>query len=116
MGYFFNGIRYDLSTGWIPTYSWSFLIISWIFILVFLIIPQIFYIFRLLKVFEGIILRRRIKLFIGSVVLELSVFFFLFLYNTLVENQFFRAIFIILAPAASTIAAFLIYKSFGKDL
>jgi hypothetical protein len=116
IGYFFNGIIYDSSTNWIPTYSWFFLIFSWTFILIFLVIPQIYYIFKLLKVFEGRLLRRRIKMFIACVVLELSVVFFLFLYNTLVDNQIFRTIFILIAPVASTLAAFLIYKSFGQDL
>jgi hypothetical protein len=40
----------------------------------------------------------------------------LFLYNTWVENEIFRLVYIIIIPATATIAAFLIYKSFGKEL
>lgn len=116
IGYYFNGITLDSSTNWVPTYSWSFLILSWSLLLVFLLIPQIYFTFKLRKVFEGVVLRRRINLFIISVFLELPVVFGLFLYNTLVENLIFRTIFILITPAASTIAAFLIYRSFGKEL
>jgi len=116
IGFFFNGINYDLSTNWIPTYSWFFLIISWIFLFIFVIIPQIYLSFKLVKVFEGIILKRRINRFIVSVFLELTVVVSLFLYNTWVENEIFRLVYIIIIPATATIAAFLIYKSFGKEL
>lgn len=116
IGYYFNGITLDSSTNWIPTYSWFFLIFTWAFLVIFLVIPQIFLSFRLRKIFEGVEMRRRINLFILSVFLELCVIFALFLYNTLVENQIFRIIFIIITPAASTTAAFLLYRSFGKEL
>ena len=116
IGFFFNGIRYDLSTDWIPTYNWFFLIISWIFLFIFVIIPQIYLSLKLVKVFEGIILKRRINRFVVSVFLEFTVIVSLFLYNTWVENEIFRLVYIIIMPATATIAAFLIYKSFGKEL
>ena len=116
IGYWGDGIKYDSSTSWIPTYSLFFLIFAWITLVVFLLIPQIYYSFKLFKIFEGAKLRRRINLFIVSVFLELTVVFALFLYNTWVENEIFRLIFILLVPETSTIAAFLLYKSFGKDL
>ena len=116
IGYYFNGIMYNLSTNWIPTYSWFFFIISWTFLFILVIIPQIYLSFKLLKVFEGIILKRRINMFIVSIFLELIVVFSLFLYNTWVENQIYRTVYIAIFPLLSTIAAFLIYKSFGKEL
>ena len=116
IGFYFNGIMYNLSTNWIPTYSWFFLIISWTFLFILVIIPQIYLSFKLLKVFEGIILKRRINMFIVSIFLELIVVFSLFLYNTWVENQIYRTVYIAIFPLLSTIAAFLIYKSFGKEL
>ena len=116
IGIYFNGIRLDSSTNWIPNFSWLFLIISWVFLLTFLIIPQIYFSFKLLKVFEGVILKRRINMFIISVFLELGSVFSLFLYHVLVENQIFRTFHMLVMPVVSTIAAFLIYKSFGKEL
>ena len=116
IGYFLGGITYDSSTYWVPTYSWSFLAFSWGFIILFLILPQIYYSVKLRKVFEGAVMRRRINLFIFGISLELEVVIFLFLYNTLVDNQIFRIIFIIITPAVSTIAGYLLYRSFGKEL
>ena len=116
IGFYFNGITYDSSTNWIPNYSRFFLIFSWAFLLTFLIIPQIYFSFKLLKVFEGVILKRRINMFIISVFLELSVVFLLFLYNNLFDNQIYRTFYLLTMPAVSTFAAFLIYKSFGKEL
>ena len=116
IGFGFNGIMYDSSTYWIPTYSLYFLVFSWIIFLFLLIIPQIYFSFRLLKIFEGVILRRRIYMFLISAFLELTVVFALFLYNTWVENQIYRMLYILTVPEISTIAAFLIYKSFGEEL
>lgn len=116
IGFFFNGIRLDSSTNWLPTYSWFFFSISWALLFIFILIPQIYLSFKLVKVFEGRILKRRIKMFIVSVFLESIMVFSLYLYNTWVENQIFRIIYILIIPATATIAGFLIYKSFGKEL
>ena len=116
IGFYGNGIRVDISTDWVPTYSWFFLIISWALLFIFVIIPQIYLSFKLVKVFEGKKLKRRINLFIVSVFLELIMVFSLFLYHTLVTNEIYRVFYIIVMPATATIAGFLIYKSFGKEL
>jgi len=116
IGFYLNGIRLDSGTNWTPIYSCFFFIISWAFLFIFVIIPQILLSFKLLKVFEGIILKRRINLFIVSVFLELIVVFSLFLYNFLVENEVYRFFYNITIPLLGTIAAFLIYKGFGKEL
>ena len=116
IGFFFEGIRYDSSTNWIPTYSWFLFIISWIFISISLIIPQIFLSFKLIKVFEGVVLKRRIILFIVSVFIEFITLYALFLYNTWVENLIYRTVYISIFPILSTIGAFLIYRGFGKEL
>ncbi|MBY9014651.1 MAG: hypothetical protein KGD68_03070 [Candidatus Lokiarchaeota archaeon] len=116
IGFYFNGIMYDSSTNWIPTYSWFFLIFSWAILLIFLITPQIYFSFKLLKIFEGVILKQRINRFIISVFLEFIMVFSVFLYNTWVESQIYRTFYILVLPITSNIAAFLIYKSFGKEL
>jgi hypothetical protein len=46
----------------------------------------------------------------------LVVVFSVFLYNTWIDNQIYRVIYLVIMPATSTIAAFLIYKGFGKNL
>ncbi len=116
IGFFFNGIIYDSTTNWVPTFSWFFLIFSWAFLVAFLIIPQIYFSFKLLKIFEGVTLKHRINLFIICTFVELVVVFVFFLYRVLIDNPFFGTFYMSLAIIVSPIAAFLIYKSFVKDL
>jgi len=116
IGVLFNGITLNESTGWIPVYSWFLLGFSWIYFLLFLIIPQIYLSLKILKVYEGIVLKRRLNRFIISVFLGLLVLVFLFLYNTWTENELFRTFYIFIIPELATIAAYLIFKGFGKNL
>ncbi|GAH45282.1 unnamed protein product, partial [marine sediment metagenome] len=104
------------STGWTPAYSWFFLGFSWTFILIFLIIPQIFLSLKILKVYEGIVLKRRLNLFLISVFLGLLIPIFLFLYHAMPENLVFRTFYLLTMPEVGVYAAYLIYKGFGKDL
>jgi len=116
IGILFNGITLDASTGNIPTYSWFFLGFSWTYILFFYIIPQIYLSLKILKIYEGIVLKRRINLFIISVFMGLLVAVFMFLYNTWTENVIFRTIYLFIIPELATYAGYLIYKGFGKEL
>ena len=112
----FNGITLNASTGNIPTYSLFFLGFSWAYILFFYIIPQIYFSLKILKIYEGIVLKRRINMFIISVFLGLLVAVFMFLYNTWTENVIFRTIYLFIIPELGTYAGYLIYKGFGKEL
>ena len=116
IGYFFEGIRYDSSTQWIPTYSWVFFAISWILLLIFVVIPQISLSIKLLEVFEGKVLKKRIYLFLITVFFEFSMVFALFLYNAWIDNQIYRTIYIFIFPPLGSIGAYLIYRSFVREL
>ncbi len=116
IGILFNGITLSASTGWIPHYSWFFLGFSWIYFLLFLIIPQIYLSFKILRVFEGRVLKKRLNRFIIATFIGLLVLVFLFLYNTWIENDVFRTYYIFIMPELATIAAYLVYKGFGKKL
>ena len=116
IGIFFEGIRYDSGTGWIPVFSWLFLFVSWSYVIIFLIVPEIILAVKLLNIFEGVPLKRRIKLFILSVFLEFAVVLLIILYNTWINNAVFRAINLFVVPPLSMLAAYFIYKSFGKGL
>lgn len=116
IGIFFEGIRYDSGTGWIPVFSWLFLFVSWSYVIIFLIVPEIILAVKLLNIFEGVPLKRRIKLFILSVFLEFAIVLLIILYNTWINNAVFRAIHIFVVPPLSMLAAYFIYKSFGKRL
>ena len=67
IGIFLEGIRNDSSTGWIPVFSWLFLFVSYSYIAIFLIVPEIILAVKLINIFEGVLLKRRIKLFIISI-------------------------------------------------
>lgn len=116
VGFFFNGITLNASTSWIPTYSWFFLGFSWIYFLLFLIIPQTYLSYRILKLYEGIVLKKRLNLFTFSVFLALILAISLFLYHTWTENLIFRAFHLIMGLVLGISAAYLIYKGFGKEL
>jgi hypothetical protein len=113
---YFNGIRYDSSTNWIPTFSWEFLIVNWSYLIVFIVIPQVILSYKMIIVFEGVILKRRIQLFIISVFLEFLVVFFVILYNTWIENELYRVFHRLFFPPITFLAAYLVYQGFGKEL
>ena len=112
----FNGITLNSSTGWIPHYSWFFLAINWIYFVIFLIIPQLYLSRKILKEYEGIVLKKRIILFTISVFLVLVLAVFMFLYNAMPENEIFRTFYIFIMPEMGIIAAYLVYRGFGKQL
>jgi len=116
IGIFLKGIRYDSSTGWIPVFSWLFLFISWSYIIIFLIVPEIILAVKLINIFEGVLLKRRIKLFILSVFLEFAIVHLIVLYNTGINNTVFKVINLFLMPPLGILAAYFIYRSFGKGL
>jgi hypothetical protein len=116
LSYFFQGIKYDSSTGWIPTYSWFLFALSWSFFTIFLVIPQILLSVKLVKVFEGVVLKKRIILFLISVFCEYSLVFAIFLYNTWVENQIYRTFYLFVFPLLGYIGAYLIYRGFVREL
>ena len=116
IGMFLEGIRYDSGTGWIPVFSWLFFFISWSYITIFLIVPEIILAVKLKNIFEGVPLKRRIKLFILSVFLEFAIVLLIILYNTWINNSDFKVIYFFIMPPLSMLAAYFIYKSFGKGL
>jgi len=116
IGIFLEGIRYDSGTGWIPIFSWLFFIVSWSYVIIFLIFPEIILAVKLINIFEGVPLKRRIKLFVLSVFLELAIVLLMVLYNTGATNSVFKVINLFLMPPLSLLTAYFIYKSFGKGL
>jgi hypothetical protein len=116
IGMFFEGIRYDSGTDWIPIFSWFFFLISCSYVTIFLIVPEIILAMKLINIFEGVLLKRRIKLFIFSVFLEFAVVLLIVLYNTWKNNIVFKVIYFFLVPPLGMLAVYFIYKSFGKEL
>lgn len=116
IGIFLEGIRYDSGTGWVPIFSLLFFFVSWSYVIIFLIVPEIILAVKLKNIFEGVHVKQRIKLFILSVFLELAIVLLMVLYNTGTTNFVFKVINLFLMPPLALLAAFFIYKSFGKGL
>ncbi len=113
---YYNGIQYDMSTGWRPLFSLPFAIINWIYVIFFLVIPEFIMGFKLLKIFDGAKIVIRIKLFLLSTLLEYAVIILVILYNTLPDNHAYRSIHVFIGPVLGTLAAYFIYRSFGKKI
>jgi len=116
IGIFFNGIQYDISTGWRPVFSLPFAIINWTYIIFILVIPEIIMAIKLLKIFKGVKIVIRIKLFLVSSFLEYVVMILLILYNTLPDNHPYHSIHIFINLPLGMFAAYFIYRSIGKKI
>jgi len=116
IGIFYDGILYDASTGWRPVFSLPFAIVNWLFIIVFLVIPEIIMSFTLLKIFKGSSVIIRIKLFLLTTFIEYLVISLIVLYNTLYDNQWYRSIHIFINLPLGMFGAYFIYRSFGRDI
>ncbi|MHA1104490.1 MAG: hypothetical protein ACTSPN_02085 [Promethearchaeota archaeon] len=116
IGIFYDGIQYDISTGWRPLFSLPFAIINWLYIIFFLVIPEFIIALKLLKIFKGVKIVIRIKLFLLSIFLEYLVMIILISYNTLPNYITYRPILAIIGPLLGMLAAYLMYRSFGKKI
>ena len=116
IGIFLEGIRYDSGTGWIPIFSGLFFFVSLSYITIFLIVPEIILAVKLINIFEGVLLKRRIKLFVISMFSQFAIVILIALYNTYIDNAVFKVIYLFIVPPLGILTAFFIYKSFGKGL
>ena len=115
-GVLFSGITLDASTGWIPNFSIFFFGISWAFFLIFLIFPQIYLSFKILKEYKGIVLKKRLARFLSSVFLMLYLAMGFFIFHAWSDNLIYKTIHTVLGLVLGISAAYLVYKGFGKDL
>ena len=115
-GVLFSGITLDASTRWIPNFSILFLGISWAFFLIFLIFPQIYLSFKILKEYKGIVLKKRLTRFLSSVFLMLYLAMGFFIFHAWSDNLIYKTIHTVLGLVLGISAAYLVYKGFGKDL
>lgn len=71
---------------------------------------------NLVKVFKVSKVVLRIKLFLISSFLEFTVISLVVLYNTLPDNNIYHSIHIIINLPLGMLAAYLIYRSFGRKI
>lgn len=111
-----NGITYDASTSWRPIFSVNFLIINWIFLTSFIIVPEVIFSLNLSKYINDKKVRKKIWKFTISLYLEVFLVYNIILYNTWVDNYIYRTLYTIFSLPIGFSAALLIYLSFGKPL
>jgi hypothetical protein len=115
MSIFFDGIIYNSSTDWRPQFSWLFFTVSIFYIIFFLILPEIIISIKLIKMFRGTAIEKRIRMFTTSIFLEFFIVFSTTLFNTWTENAIYRMVLPFINLIIGTLAASLIYWSFGID-
>ena len=114
IGIFFNGIRYDASTSWIPVFSNIFLVINLTFVTLGFVFPEGILAYTLFKELKGKEAKKRIKKIVISTYLEFVVIYLIILFNALVDNFFIKIFIAIVNFAIGFLAAFFISQSIGK--
>jgi len=109
-----GGIDIGIHTNWIPTYSWMFLIIFYIFFSLIIVIPTIYLLTKLLMNFQDRDLRKKFFIFLIGISSMIAIFYGLVLYNTW-HDPTFRAIWSIVSLMVIP-AGLLIYNGIGQNL
>ena len=116
IGFPYEGIIYDASTGWRPVYSWLFFWVSVFYVTIFLIVPQLFIAKKLSRDFKGLPVANRVNQLTIGVFLNFMHIYFLLLYNTLVEISLYQVIHIFIALPLNLTSAYLVYLGLVKAL
>ena len=116
IGFPLHGINYGQNTGWRPEYSALFFWVTFCYITIALIIPEMILSKKLLQTFNGFEIGNRVKLFIVGVFLLYIDMYFVLVYNTWITNLTYRSFHLIISIPLTTIGAFLIYLGFGRKL
>ncbi|MHA1671822.1 MAG: hypothetical protein ACTSV5_14810 [Promethearchaeota archaeon] len=109
-----EGIDIGIHTNWIPKYSWTFLIIFYIFFSLIIIIPTIYLLTKLLISFQDRDLRKKFFIFLIGVSCMLISIYGVVLYNTW-HDPTFRIIWSIISLIVIP-AGLLIYNGIGQNL
>lgn len=116
IGFPYEGIIYDASTGWRPEYSIFFFWISFFYVTCALIIPEFLLARKILGAFKGLPIENRVKMFILGGLLNFFEIYFLLIYNSMPENFIYRAIHPFVAFVFNIIATYLAYRGIGRAL
>jgi len=109
-----GGIDIGIHTNWIPTYSWMFLILFYIFFSLIIMIPTIYLLSKLLMSFQDRDLRKKFFIFLIGIFSMLISIYGLVLYNTW-HDPTFRAIWSVVSLIVIP-AGLLIYNGIGQNL
>jgi hypothetical protein len=108
-----NGILF--SPTWVPTYSFTFFIVLYVYFTVFMTIPTIFYSFKMYRKFEAQNLKKRLRLYlIGFIIIIGAIYGGIYFITT--TNQLFKSIYGVFALIFQITAGILIYYGLGREL
>ena len=110
-----GGITVNESTNWGPSYSWVLLITIYIFYSIFISIPMLINLTKLLRTFEDKLLRRRLILFFYGIIGVIVGIYGAALYNTWDEPTF-KVIWSLIQLFLIPTTTLLIYYGVGKNL
>lgn len=109
-----NGININETTNWRPVYSWSFLILIYIYFTSLIFVPVMFFLIKLYKSFEDNNLKSKMKYFSMGIAGMVIIFLGSILYNTW-RNTVFGIIWPIITLLIIPFGL-LIYFGIGRDL
>jgi len=110
-----NGFTVSEETNWFPVWSWTFLIIIYIFTAIVIVLPFTYYFFKIYKTFEDKKLKRKLILFfIGFLGIALG-WYGGTLYNTW-DNSIYRTIWPPIALINALLSGCLIYYTWGREI
>ena len=110
VGILVNGIRYGVSTNWVPSFTLEFAILSWLYIGIGYLIPLGIITNKILKTFKNTPLKRRINLLVVSLILGICLEAQVILYNW-IDNPLYKAIHPFIALPLATFTAYVAYRT-----
>ena len=116
IGFPFEGIIYDSSTGWRPIFSLLFFWSAFFYVTFALIIPELFLARKILGEFKGLPIKNRVKMFILGSILNFFNIYILIFYNSWPENLIIRTILPFIGLILNIIPAYLAYRGIGRVL
>ena len=108
-----NGITFSID--WYALYSIPFSLSLMTLITLFIIIPTIFYSFKLYKSFKAKDLKKKLRYFLTGVVLLFIILYGAIIFNSSL-NDLYRTVWVNLAFFLEIMGGFLIYYGLGREL
>ena len=116
IGFLYEGIIYNSSTGWRPIFTWFFFWNAFFYVTFALILPELFLATKIMGEFKGSQIQSRVKMFILGGLLNFFNLYFLILYNSWPENLIYRIMIPFIALILNIVSAYLAYHGIGRAL
>lgn len=110
-----EGIRISSETNWVPVYSWTFLVVEYIFFTCFITISVFMYSTKLYRKFEDKNLKKKLRYFILGIFGMILILYGVVLFNTW-QHITFKSIWSVLVMFIMVPSAISIYYGIGQKL